>query len=74
MVEIRDGTAQQTNLPDASIDLVACFQSFHWFDPEPTLLEFRRILKPTGQLAVVWNDRNRQDDFTKKIGFKAPSL
>lgn len=65
LVEFRDGTAQQTNLPDASIDLVACFQSFHWFDPQPTLLEFRRILKPTGKIAVVWNDRNRQDDFTQ---------
>ena len=65
LVEFHNGSAENTNLPDASVDLVVCFQSFHWFDPTPTLLEFRRILKPTGRLAVVWNDRDRQDEFTQ---------
>lgn len=65
LVEFHNGTAENTNLPNASIDLVVCFQSFHWFDPEPTLLEFRRILKPTGRLAVVWNDRDCSDEFTQ---------
>lgn len=65
LVEFHEGTAEKTNLPNASVDLVACFQSFHWFDSAPTLLEFRRILKPTGQLAVVWNDRDRRDEFTQ---------
>lgn len=65
LVEFHDGTAENTNLPNASVDLIVCFQSFHWFDPTPTLLEFRRILKPTGRLAVVWNDRDRQDEFTQ---------
>lgn len=65
LVEFRDGTAEATNLPNASVDLVVCFQSFHWFNPAPTLVEFRRILKPTGRLAVVWNDRNQDDEFTQ---------
>ncbi len=64
LVEWQDGTAENTNLPDASIDLVTCFQAFHWFTPEPTLAEFRRILKPKGRLAVVWNNRDRNDEFT----------
>ncbi|MEP0797438.1 class I SAM-dependent methyltransferase [Trichocoleus sp. DQ-A3] len=64
LVEFRDGTAEVTNLPNASVDLVTCFQSFHWFNPEPTLLEFRRILRPRGRLAVVWNDRDQNDQFT----------
>lgn len=63
-VEFREGTAEATNLPDASVDLVTCFQAFHWFDPEPTLVEFHRILKRSGQLAVVWNDRDQDDEFT----------
>ena len=63
-VEFRDGTAELTNLADASVDLVTSFQAFHWFNPEPTLLEFRRILKPSGRLAVVWNNRDREDAFT----------
>jgi SAM-dependent methyltransferase len=64
-VEFRDGTAEATNLPDASVALVTCFQAFHWFDPTPTLQEFHRILKPTGRLAVVWNDRHPEDEFTQ---------
>lgn len=63
-VEWKDGTAENTNLPDASVDLVTCFQAFHWFNPEPTLAEFRRILKPQGRLAVVWNFRDENDEFT----------
>ena len=63
LVEFRDGTAEVTNLPDASVDLVTCFQSFHWFDPALTLSEFHRILKPHGCLAVVWNIRDREDEF-----------
>lgn len=63
-VEYRGGSAEATNLLDASIDLVTAFQAFHWFDPEPTLMEFRRILKPNGRLALVWNNRDQNDDFT----------
>lgn len=65
LVEFRDGTSEATNLPDRSIDLVACFQSFHWFNPVLTLPEFRRILKPSGRLAVVWNLRDRADALTQ---------
>jgi ubiquinone/menaquinone biosynthesis C-methylase UbiE len=64
LVEFREGTAEVTNLPDASVDLVTCFQSFHWFNPETSLLEFHRILKPSGQLALVWNNRDKNDEFT----------
>lgn len=65
-VEYRDGGAEATNLPDASVDLVTAFQAFHWFKPEPTLLEFRRILKPGGRLAIVWNNRDQNDAFTEE--------
>ncbi|MEG3849357.1 class I SAM-dependent methyltransferase [Microcoleus sp. herbarium19] len=63
-VEWREGTSEATNLPELSIDLVTCFQSFHWFNPVWTLPELRRILKPSGRLAVVWNLRDRTDEFT----------
>ncbi|MEO1428738.1 MAG: class I SAM-dependent methyltransferase [Cyanobacteria bacterium J06633_8] len=63
-VEWKDGTAENTNLSDASVDLVTCFQAFHWFNPEPTLSEFHRILKPKGKLAVVYNNRDKSDEFT----------
>ncbi|MBN3962812.1 class I SAM-dependent methyltransferase [Nostoc sp. NMS8] len=64
LIEFRDGTAELTQLPDNSVDLVTCFQAFHWFNPEPSLLEFRRILKPSARLAVVWNNRDKEDALT----------
>ncbi|MEI2581717.1 class I SAM-dependent methyltransferase [Scytonema sp. PRP1] len=63
-VEFREATAEATGLSDASVDLITCFQSFHWFNPEPTLLEFHRILKPSGRLAAVWNEWDKNDEFT----------
>jgi ubiquinone/menaquinone biosynthesis C-methylase UbiE len=64
LVEFRDGKAEATGLEPATVDLVTCFTAFHWFEPEPTLREFRRILKSTGRLALVWNNRDLSDPFT----------
>lgn len=64
LVEFCEGTAEATNLPDASVDLVVCFQAFHWFNREESLAEFRRILKPSGRLALVWNYWESEDRFT----------
>ena len=63
-VEWRDGVAEKTGLADGSVDLVTSFQAFHWFDPEPTLKELSRILKPGGWLAITWNQRDCSDRFT----------
>ena len=52
-----DGSAERTTLPDARVELVAAFQSFHWFDRSAARQEFARILKPQGLVALVWNDR-----------------
>jgi SAM-dependent methyltransferase len=52
-----DGTAEATALPDASVDLVTAGQAFHWFDRDRARAEFSRILRPGGQVALVWNDR-----------------
>lgn len=52
-----DGTAEATGLPDHSVDLVTAAQAFHWFDPRRARAECLRILKPRGQVALVWNSR-----------------
>ena len=64
-INFRDNTAEQTGLPDQSVDLVLCCQSFHWFNKPVALAEFHRILKPSGRVALMWNDRNLDDPFTK---------
>ncbi|CAN5695172.1 class I SAM-dependent methyltransferase [soil metagenome] len=52
-----DGTAEATTLPDQIIDFVTAGQAFHWFDVAKTRPEFKRILKPQGWVALVWNVR-----------------
>jgi len=52
-----DGTSTATKLFSASVDIVIAAQAFHWFDPEPTRTEFKRILKPRGWVALIWNER-----------------
>ncbi|MBB5019077.1 SAM-dependent methyltransferase [Chitinivorax tropicus] len=52
-----NGTAEATTLPAHSVDLIVAGQAFHWFDPAPTREEWRRILKPTGQVVLMWNER-----------------
>lgn len=58
-----DGRAEATTLPAASFDFVTAGTAFHWFDPEPTRREFRRILKPGGYIVLVWNERPRMPGF-----------
>lgn len=52
-----NGTAEATSLATSSVDLVVAAQAFHWFDPEKTRAEWRRILRPPGWTALLWNDR-----------------
>jgi len=59
----RDGRAEETGLPGASVDLAAAGQAFHWFDAAATRRELRRILRAPGWVALVWNERLESGDF-----------
>lgn len=58
-----NGTAEATGLSDASVDLVTCAQAFHWFEIKKTHLEFSRILRPPGNVVLVWNIAKKDDPF-----------
>jgi SAM-dependent methyltransferase len=47
------GLSHQTGLADRVADIVLVVQAMHWMDPEPTLAEVARLLRPGGVLAVV---------------------
>ena len=64
-IEWREGTAEATGLPDASVHLVLCAQAFHWFRVPESLAEFQRVLVPGGRLALMWNARDREDPLTR---------
>jgi|SRR5579871_2831831 len=51
------GTAEATTLADSSIDFVTAAQAGHWFDRAKARREFVRILKPSGWLVLLWNER-----------------
>ncbi len=55
--ECIDGTSENTNLAEKSIDIIVAAQAFHWFEKEKTRIEFERILKTGGFLALIWNER-----------------
>lgn len=46
------GSAEATGLPDRSVHLIIAGMALDWFQPETALLEFRRILSPSGWLAT----------------------
>ena len=52
-----NGSAEATTLDDSSVDFVTTGQAFHWFDQNAARAEFSRILKPSGWVVVVWNER-----------------
>jgi ubiquinone/menaquinone biosynthesis C-methylase UbiE len=67
-MEFRKGTGENTGLADASVSVVLCAQSFHWFEAERALREFHRILIPSGRLALMWNVRDDRDAFSAAYG------
>ncbi len=60
-----EGSAEATTLPEACADFVAAGQAFHWFEPEKTRAEFRRILRPQGWVVAIWNFREMETPFAK---------
>ena len=56
-----EGSAESMPLEDFSVDLITAAQAFHWFKIEAARTEWLRVLKPQGSVALIWNDRIRED-------------
>ena len=52
-----DGSAENTNLENASIDVLSMASSFHWTNTDQALKEFYRVVKPGGKFIALWNPR-----------------
>ena len=52
-----EGTAEYTTLPEGSVNIIFAAQAFHWFEPEKTRIEFKRIIHKGGFVALMWNER-----------------
>lgn len=51
-VSFIEAYARETGLPDGGADLVTCWQSFHWMEPQPVLAEAVRLLRSGGVFAA----------------------
>ena len=67
-VQYVDGSAEEIPVHDEGADCVTAFQAFHWFRPAESFAEFHRILRDGGRLALVWNERDDGDEFTREYG------
>lgn len=61
-------TAERIPLRARSVDAVVAAQAFHWFDPDRTLPEVARVLRPGGHLGLVWNRRDERIPWVKRLG------
>ncbi|PRY56362.1 class I SAM-dependent methyltransferase [Glycomyces artemisiae] len=67
LVDARVGSAEALPLPDASADVITAGQAFHWFDRPKALPELRRVLRPGGVLAPIWNLRDESVDWVERL-------
>lgn len=56
-----EGSAESIPLEASSVDLITAAQAFHWFVIEKARTECLRVLKPQGNVALIWNDRIHDD-------------
>lgn len=60
-------SAENTTLPDRSVDFITAAQSFHWFDKERFAKECRRISKGKALCALIWNSYDASDVAVKEL-------
>ncbi len=61
------GTAERIPLVDQYVDAVTVAQAFHWFQADLALHEIRRVLRPGGGLALIWNTRDDRNQLNAAI-------
>ena len=70
--------AEETGIPNDSVDLVFCGNSYHWFDRAKVMPEFRRILKPGAGanivLAMLGDSRHNESPEFREGAFETKSF
>ena len=66
-VQTQQASSHDIPLKTNSIDAILCAQSFHWFANIETLQEIHRLLKDSGHLGLVWNQRDETVAWVKAL-------
>jgi SAM-dependent methyltransferase len=61
------GTGEDMPLRDGYADAVVVGQAWHWIDPVRASAEVARVLRPGGTLGLVWNDRDEDDPWIRRL-------
>jgi len=64
--------AQALPLPDTSLDAVLVAQAWHWFPHQQAVAEVRRVLRPGGWLALVWNGPHPREPWELELASLDP--
>jgi SAM-dependent methyltransferase len=67
-VPVAIATAEQIPLRARAVDVVVSGQAFHWFDLGRALPEIARVLRPGGEIALVWNLRDERIPWVRRLG------
>lgn len=61
-----NGSAENTGLPSNSVDCITAAQAFHWFERDAFKRECQRILKPGGNVLLLWNNRDEKSEIIQR--------
>ena len=66
--------AEHLPIRSGCLDAVTVSSAWHWMDPEITVAEIGRVLRPGGVLGVIWNGPDRSVEWvTELLGTRDPS-
>jgi SAM-dependent methyltransferase len=66
-VSVLAGGAEEIPVETGSIDAVAAFQAWHWFDSEVAAAECARVLRPGGWLSMGWHFRSEDVEWSREL-------
>jgi SAM-dependent methyltransferase len=66
-VTVLAGTAEQIPLADGAVDAVLVAQAWHWVDTRRAVPEVARVLRPGGQLGLLWNIRDERTGWVAEL-------
>ncbi|MFC6153902.1 class I SAM-dependent methyltransferase [Nocardioides yefusunii] len=67
-VHVTEGTLEQLDVADRSVDQVVCSTAFTSFDHETVLPVIARALRSGGHLSVVWHERDTRIPWVRRLG------